>query len=385
MQVVFTKEGDVWRWHKGGEPVRLTWFGDVRKLTISDDGLVIAFVRGLDEFALARGLEEYRTPELWAVNSDDSNARQLLSADDLRAIAGDDPQALRLIFLGLKWMPGQHILAFDLFSLYHGQSRDAIWLVNAVTGKWRVLFPPGKAGKFVYSPDGSQIALITERAISLVNADGTNQRADLVTYPAVGLGHYAYRPSVWWAADSRSLRTVVPVTRNFEDVMAFAIWDIRADGRPPTQLGYVEASGFSVSLSPDLAYIAFWRPDAPRSNRRNLYLAHANGTGEVIYHTAYLLEFLGWAPDSEHFVFWEFGEWMPQLGQLCGGFVPLTDMFTASIRWIDASRFLFVSSPRASQLRPPDKQGPWELRLVTVGGPGILIARIEDRLPDYDF
>jgi hypothetical protein len=385
VQVVFTKEGDVWRWQEGGEAMRLTWLGDVRWLAVSDDSLVIAFVRGLDEIAFTRGLEEYRTPELWAVNSDGRNVRQLLSADDLKAMAGDDPQILRLTFHGLKWVPGQHILAFDLFSLYDGQPCDAIWLVNADTGERRVLLPPGKAGKFVYSPDGRQIALITSTAISLVNANGSNQWANLVTYPAVGLGHSAYRPAVWWATNSRSLRTVVPVTKDFKEVMTLAIWHIPADGRPPTQLGTVEASGFSPGLSPDLGYIAFWRPDAPRSNRRNLYLAHANGTGEVIYHTAHLLEFLGWAPDSEHFVFWEFGEWLPQLGHLCGSFAPLTDTPTASIHWIDTSRFLFVSSPGASRLRPPREHGPWELRLGTVGGTSILIARIEDRLPVYDF
>ena len=147
--------------------------------------------------------------------------------------------------------------------------------------------------------------------------------------------------------------------------MTLAIWNVPVDGTSPTQLGIVATAGFSAAHSPDLAYIAFWRPDSPRSNQRDLNLARADGTGEAVYHTAYGLEFLGWAPDSEHFVFWKSGEWIPQLGHLCGDFVPLTDAPTASFRWIDASRFLFVSSPEASRLRPPYLYGPWELRLGT--------------------
>ena len=378
----------MWRWREGGEAARLTQFGDVHKVLSSDDGLVISFVRGSDMSAVARGREEYRRPELWAVNSDGSKVRRLLSAGELKALAGDAPNALRADLRGLELVPGQHTLAFDVFpsGLSLGwQPRDAIWLVDADTGEWRVLLPPGKAGNFVYAPDGSQIALITSKGISLVNADGSGLRPNLVTYPAVGLGEHTYRPSVWWAADSRSLRTVVPTTREFEAVMTLAIWDIPVDGTPPAQLGTVAASVFSGALSPDLATIAFWRPDSPYSNQRNLNLAYADGTGEGVYHTAYDLEFLGWAPDSEHFAFWKSGEWIVQLGQLCGGFVPLTDAPTASFRWIDASRFLFVSSPKASRLRPPGLFGPWELRLGMVGGDSIRIAGVQDALPSYDF
>jgi hypothetical protein len=386
VQVVFTKEGDVWRWREGGETVRLTQLGDVREVISSDDGLVISFVRGSDESAVYNGREEYRTPELWAVNNDGSNVRQLLSADELIALAGDASPGLRADFHELSWVSGQHVLAFDVFPWGLGaRPRDAIWLIDADTGERRVLLPPGKAGNFVYTPDGGQIALIGPTAISLVNADGSDLRPNLVTYPGAGLGEHTYRPSVWWSADSRSLRTVVPTTSEYDAVMPFAIWNVPVRGTSPAQLGTVVASGFSVSLSPDLATIAFWRPDSPRSNLRDLYLANADGTGEGVYHADYDLEFLGWAPDSEHFAFWKFGEWIPQLGQLCGGFVPLTDVSTASFRWIDASRFLFVSSPKASRLRPPDLFGPWELRLGTVGGASILIARVEDLLPSYNF
>lgn len=92
VQVAFTKEGDVWHWREAGEAVRLTRFGDVRRVTVSDDGAVIAFLRGLDVF---------QTPELWAVNSDGSNVRCLLRKDDLEALVHNDPYAISASLRGL--------------------------------------------------------------------------------------------------------------------------------------------------------------------------------------------------------------------------------------------------------------------------------------------
>lgn len=377
-KVAFTKEGDVWLWREGSKAVRLTPFGDVRSLTISDDGRIIAFLRGQDVS---------QTPELWAVNSDGSNFWRLLSADDLKAMVRDDPYALGAGFSGLAWVPSTYTLAFDLMPIYDGlgaQPQDALRLIDADTGAQHLLIAPGEAGDFVYSPDGGEIALITSNAVSLVIADGSNRRVNLVTYPSVGLGETSYRPYPVWAADSRSLRVVVPVTEEFDEVMTFAIWDIPANGTLPTQLGTVEASIFSVRLSPDLERIAFWRPHAPRSNLRDLYLAHADGTGEAVYHTAYALEFLGWAPDSEHFVFSETSG-VPQLGHVRGGFAPLADTGVATeVRWVDTSHFLFVTSPGATNLADLYEHGPWELRLGTVGGTSSVIARVEDRMPYYD-
>ena len=174
VQVVFTKEGDVWRWREGGEAVRLTQLGDVREVISSDDGLIIGFVRGADKSAVYNGREEYRTPELWAVNNDGSNVRQLLSADELTALAGGAPNALRAGLRELKWVPGQHNLAFDVFPWGLGwEPRDAIWLVDADTGKRRSTLSLGKAG-IRLRPGRGQIALITSKGISSVNADGSD-------------------------------------------------------------------------------------------------------------------------------------------------------------------------------------------------------------------
>lgn len=377
LQVAFTKEGDVWHWRKGGAAAQLTNLGDVLWLLLSDDGAVIAFVRGLDVF---------ETPELWAVNTDGSSTRRLLSTDELNSLVRDDPYALGAGFSGLKWVPGTHTLAFDVIPIYDGVGagpQDALRLIDADTGKQRVLIQPHQAGRFIYSPDGSQIALVSQRAISLINADGSNRRDDLVLYPSVGLGHTAYRPYPVWASDSRSLRVAVPVTEAYDEVMTFAIWDIPADGTSPVELGSLEASGFSIALSPDLNYIASWRSHAPLSNRRDLYIARANGSDAGVYYTGHLIEVLGWAPDSRHFIFWSAPRRAPQLGHICGGFSPLTDTPRAiEVRWVDRLRFLFVSPPERGQ---PYEQGPWELRLGTVGGASMVIVSIDDRVPAYDF
>ncbi len=57
--------------------------------------------------------------------------------------------------------------------------------------------------RFLPSPDGKQIALMSPSDVGFINTDGSNKRQDVLTYAEVGLTGPLF-PTGVWTQDSRA-------------------------------------------------------------------------------------------------------------------------------------------------------------------------------------
>jgi Tol biopolymer transport system component len=380
LKVAFVQDGQVWLWTaETKEAVALATTsrtnGDV---VISDDGAIVAFLRGND---------------LFAIDSDGTAERQLLSMEDLDALEPAEPGVTPN---RLEWVPGTHTLAFNtrLNMSFGLVLSDDLHLVDAETLERTALLPPGEGGEFTYSPDGRQIAIVTSGDISLIDADGGNRRDQVLTYTPVNTGseHRFYaRPA--WTPDGSGLRVAIPPANPHGQPSAqTSIWHIPADGASAWMLTSIDAAPLvsldAIAFSPDLEYVAYAQIQLPEGappeqavpGLKLQRLANGDWQGYSYVHTLF-----GWAPDSRHFAFLA-GRQEPQLyvGQWSGGTSPGsiaagTPVF--DMRWVDVEHYLCVA--RSSAERGP-AQGGWDLILADIHGSSTILASM-DSYPRYDF
>jgi len=141
LRVAFLMDGNVWLWTaEAKEAVPLTSAGEASGIVkISDDGAVVAFMRGEEG-------------ELWAVNacpeqsrrSDGTGERQLLSAEDFEAMEPENGFEVRLN--RFEWVPGTHIVAFNTRLRLEARDvpADDLRLIHADTLEQSILLPPGE-------------------------------------------------------------------------------------------------------------------------------------------------------------------------------------------------------------------------------------------------
>lgn len=377
LRVAYIKDGNVHLWTQERGAVVLTSSGNATEVKISDDGLVAAFIRQLDDFHA----------ELWAVNTNGSSERRLVSAADLDALYSQDrqPFTMGIVPHQFQWIPRKKALAFNTRPTFEGPGlslNDDLHLVDSITYEQTTLLPKGQGGMFYYAPDGSQIAIVTPTQISLVNMDGSNRRQVLDYEPVTTYSEYFFYAHPNWSPDSSYMLVSIPP----EDPLAeprqpTTLWQASNDGSAAIQLGMVLAMPFfggGVEFSSDLSKLAYLSETGePQQNLRELHIAEVDSSDDFIYHTDQLIEFLGWAPDSTHFVFATGQDRVLQLGQVGAGFQPLTDDPTAiiGITWVDAESFLLLK----------ETSGAWELRLYDLQGAMTMIDTVEGHPNTFDF
>jgi hypothetical protein len=366
VRAAFTHDGNVWLWDEGGEPKQITTAGQVITLDLSDDGQVVMFLREPEDAGV----------EMWAINSNGSDEHLLLSAEEMDALKAD-PASREVRPGGFAWVPDTHAIAYSLYddfgspdALFHRDLR----LVNADTGEKSVLLDEGHSGDtFLYSPDGTQIALITPTSISLINADGSNRRNDVHTYAGTTVRGLDYLPSPQWTPDSRLLRVLIPTTDADSEVpegSSKQIWEIPADGSAARQIHTLENANLSPMLSPDSEWVA-WSAylEGPITEHDKLHISRVDGSQDSTFEGEGAISFYNWAPDSQHFAF-VIGEPPALLGRVGQPPVPLSDMDVLQYypTWIDGTRF-FIYARNGDNI---------ELRIGTAGGSSTLIMRITE-------
>ena len=349
LTVAYVKDNNAWVWFEGGSPLQLTSVGDVNDVRISSDGTRVAYLRNTGSLS----------HELWVINSDGSNDHVLLSQADLQAtytgLPGDMPAGIGVF--QFDWQPGTHELFYNTRPLYEGPGLggyDDLQMVNADTSVKSTLFTAGEGGKFKFSPDGNRLAVITSTSISLVNADGTHLYSDVLAYPSViTYSEYLYYPNPVWAADSNSLKVVIPPADPLADPLTPSnIYSLAVDGSPAVMLGSIMAMPFNwpdEAISPDLNHLGFADPTGySGSGVRDLNLANGDGSGVVLYLTADGAEFLGWLPNSLQFTFQAASG--PDVGihvsSTAEGYFTLTSdpsqILANSINWVDDTHYLSI-------------------------------------------
>jgi Tol biopolymer transport system component len=341
--VVYTKSGNLWRW-QDGEALQLTTTGDAYNPSLSPDGRTVAFLRPAGDFHT----------ELWAIDLDGANERRLVSISDLDAIGGGvrDPSAVAINPYHYAWVPATRSLAFNTQQVFNGPGLsllDDLNLVDVDSGEITNLFLAGWGGEFVYSPDGSRVAISKPDMIILSNADGSDYLPVLRYDPVLTYSEYRYYAAPLWSLEGDFLRVAIPPVESLaQPVQPTALWKIPAAGGNPLQEGSVLAVPFfeqPLRYSPDLERLAFLREiGEPSENRRELLLATYDGNGEWAYASGALLHFESWSPDGRRFAYILGDEQEAWIGSLDGAPQPLdADRYGVSnLQWIDNSQMIYV-------------------------------------------
>jgi hypothetical protein len=375
LRVVYVKDGDLWIWTEGAGLKTLPTSGQILETFLSDDGSLIAFTRRVNDFH----------SEIWVINSDGTGERLLVSVSDVESmVINRSPDASGVAPHQLAWVPGTHELAFNTSQSFMVGFllNDDLRRVNADSGELFTLLPSGQAGMFSFSPDGGRIAISTPNSLFLVDADGSNRSGNLLNFEEVlTSSEYRFYPQPVWTGDSSTLLVSIPP----RDPLAARdqltqIWRLPADGSAATQLGGVPATFFGggVYFSPDLSKLIYQREvGQPQDNLRELHLASSDLSQDRVLFSTSLLQFHGWAGDSQHYFFSSGNDMLTQIGNLDGNarsLMPEPGGFLR-IQPVGVDRFLYLK----------DLQGSWELGLADLTGQKQVIDQISGFPASFDF
>jgi len=354
--VVFVQDGDLKLWEEAsGQSRTLFDAGDAISVSVSDDGQVVAFLRrsiigDLDS-------EWHEQSALWAVDRSGENPRELVSAEELRRLL-DASETDSTNIPQLEWIPGTHRLLYSGWTYFvqaEGESHaisEGLYLADADTLANTVLIPADVSIRFVPSPDGRRIALISATGLSFLNPDGSGDGPDVLTYSSIGETGPLF-PAGVWTQDSGAFLITGSLERHPSTNQNFTIWRVPVDGSPAQPLAVITDSiTDSVTFSPDGRYAAFFR--------------HAGPTGQPTdfgwYVTPLTPEAGSLAVPKGSYLFWKNLHWSPAgaayafagrtLFQLCPGAAQDTEVCgegfelggdLASLHWMDGDRFLYTT------------------------------------------
>ena len=376
LKLVYTDtSGNLSGWTEAGGVHAILSTGDVMGPRLSDDGQWVAFVRSAD----------YAHYSLWVIGFDGSGERQLVNQDQFFDLKNHDDAIGAEPYI-YSWVPGTHTIAFNTSPVFDGPGlfiNDDLHIVNADSGTLSTLLAPGEGGIFYFSPDGTQIALVTADDISLINTDGSNRRSNVLEYEWIlTYSEYAYYAEPMWSADSTFLRVAIPPHDPLGDPAAqTTLWHIPTDGSAAGIAGHVTIAPLtSVRISPDMSWIAYlsYFSDAA-DNRRNLHINNFSGTADTTY-TNGQIGFNTWSPDSTHFVYVNRSSETTKYADKDGGEIQLIPVGTAiGVSFINEYTYIYTRNTGAE----------WQIMYGNVDTTQTIIGSmpiLEDgKLPNYSF
>jgi hypothetical protein len=361
-RTAYIDDGDVWQITPGDPPQKISSSGDAVEVKISDDGQRVVFVRYQSDA---------NTYQIWAVNADGEGEGVLLdqaALDALHPLGG----ALHIIPHQLEFLPDSHYMLMNTQGTFEGPGQalyEDLLRLHADTGAVTELLPPEQGGTFSISPDGTQVALVQPTSVSLANSDGTNRRADLVTFESIiTYSEFLYHPPAVWAPDSSAVGIVIPSHDPLAEETSGTVWRIPADGTPATSLATIEGEFYFTQMgeggliSPDLSKVVFRRETSP--NVYDLYRANSDGSGETVYDLGDV-RWMGWSPDSGHFVYVK-GANDIYLGRI--GTPPLMLGTGTDLRWITPTRYVYLSGTYGAWTLVRGELGAGDTALVSPSG-----------------
>jgi hypothetical protein len=415
LRIVYELDGQTWEWREEtGTAVPLppepTPEAEVDGV-LSPDGRFLASLRQPDE----------NTFEIWISAADGSNPRQLIaiSPDEVyerypQATGvglnfgwvnesliryrfeptfdgiGEPPlQTIRVVDAenGCSWPILPPDVAWAIRFVNKGQqlialTEDGVQMIDTVDGAVRFDVPldvvvPFEQG-ITFTLDDSRLFVYTAAGIALINpADGAVNEIPL-DYVPVGVGHYTILPPQYWLENGTQFYTVTTANEDWgSPKAAFTIWLVDKIVPAATPINTFIGFYMSVEMSPDRRWVAFWTQQM--DNSRQLYLADVNTGEQFLYDEGRLLEFIGWSPDSTHFLYKPAESTQPILGHICAGARPLTGIvvtLNGNIQWVDDQRLLVLEG---------EPGGNQPLRLVTLDGQSSLIATLQGDYPAFRF
>ncbi len=342
LRVAYATAGFIMLWSDGAASRQLTAAGNVEQVRISDDGQSVAYL----------GQNSSGIYELAAVNADGTGQRTLVGHDYLNTIqpAGN--------IVSFDFAPASHTLYFvtDQYDLHR---------VNAADGAPAPIFGAGQGGFFSFSPDGQWMTLYHPNELTLAHIDGTGPRV-VFQYPE-DFRYTMTGPEIIWKPDSSGFNLAsASGPQGSPDNMT--VWFIPVAGEPAKQMSYTGPYG--ANLSPDGQSVVFL--DYQREPVE-VHVINADGK-DTLYGSYANVDFMGWAPDSQHFLLNLSQDQRLKAPFLCAVgelAAQLTDADDAlPVDWIDAGQVLFASHGKA-------------LRLQRLGAPSILVDADASSWYDY--
>jgi hypothetical protein len=349
---VYVKDGDILAWDEAtGESRTIFDAGDVIRVEPSDDGQLVAFLRR--SVVQTSDVDWYEQSAIWVVDLSGQNPREVVSAEALRELLGASETDSSNI-PEMTWIPGTHRLLFNGWTYLvqaegesHAVPRGLV-SVDADEGTQQVLVPAESNLRFVVSPDGQQVAILSPTALSFVDADGSDLRKDALTYPQVGIPGPLF-PTGVWTEDSRA----IVVTRFVDEDPAvgidFGVWRVPVDGSAPAELAAIRRSHpGSVTFSPDGQSVARieYSDGVPPQLAGWLITPLEGGAGPLAIPGELEIGYasLHWSPDGRAFT--------GSLEELCPGAMQDSEICdaplsyggsAAAIHWLDPTRLLLLT------------------------------------------
>lgn len=372
LRVAYFSNNQLKLWTEGAGETVLYNGEPVADILLSEDGWVIVFTTRDADFVFTG---------LWRVNADGSDLRRLLDGGSMDAFA-TNPSAEGVSPYQMEFVPGTRMLAFNTRLVFMGPGliiQDDLRLLDTSSGSLSTLVEAGQGGAFTYSPDGSQIALVSPTSVSLVNADGSNRRSNVITFPMImTYSEYQFYPMVSWEADSSAIWVVIPSEDSLAPDASMAVWKIAAaDGTPNLAATYpFDLSLFFAGhvLSPDMQQIAYLqREGAPEANQWALHVARLGSSADRVLRTG-SIRFKSWSPGGNWVTIEEDGEFL--IGDINGSFRPMADVLPAiEVQWVDSERFLFLSGDYEAM----------QLHLGSLSAPSLSIGEVTNNYIPFSF
>lgn len=353
LRIAYVLDGNVWGLERGSAPTQLSNSGRAIDLHLTEDGQRIAYL----EYQPAAN-----TYALRSVRFDGSDDRALIDQAGFDALY---PLEMFLHYVPdqMGVVPGTHQLLFNTRGVLEGPGlakNDDLIRVDLETGELATVLGRGNGGDFVLSPDASQLAIVRPDSIGFANIDGSQLRAEVLTYPhIITYSEYLYYPYPLWVGDA--VLAAIPGQDPFFGPEEGALWRVPADGSAPVQLASLNGNLFFLQrrehaiVAPDGTRLAFTRqPEA--SGALQLWIHEINSGGEMLYAEGGLT-WHGWAPDSVHFIYQDNTTNDVMLGQVGGN--PLSLEGARLLDWIGPAEFLILQEMT---------NGGWRLMLRTIDG-----------------
>ena len=376
LRVVFSQDGLLYTWEEGRGTVQIPAAeAPTGKVAISQDGEHILY-------EVTESAGSWLSKALYSAGFDGSQAT--LHADS----AFFDARDRFGVEAYLGWMdftPGGYSFWLNTWlnveyggwwnlDLYFNE-----YLENPGSGvQPQVIYAPGEGGlEYSLSPDGSVIADIRVASIVFRSVE---TGATLSTFPyemPITYSEVPFVPKLVWDTEGAADWAVTSIAPQDASVDPIShVWKVYVDGQPAELLD-ARATGYplmaSTYASPDLQWLAYedQLPDYGVSVK--LHIAQLGGGTDVVISD--WAHFLGWSPDSLHFLYQLYqpntnnlllgavGQWsapVADFGQIYRGYnLPV---------WVDAQHFLYVTygNPN-SELRLANVDGTWQALSVPGG------------------
>jgi hypothetical protein len=307
LTVAYVAEGALWVWNQNSSRLLLER-QNISAPVFSDDGQWLLFRE-------RHGSSDGSTPpsdELWGIRSDGSEIKCLVGSDDLLALTG------KLVLMDyFSWVPGHHEVLFNNEEIIDGPpgSRPLFDLYSVdLAGQVTQLIEPGDAGRFVSSPDGVHVALMTGSRIKVFDLETGKQRTLLEFEPVeVGIDGGPRTPRVVWDPQGQFVITwILPPKFYYPEYAGEPeqVWRLFVDGQVELVAELQPFSQFTtgIAVAPNFQYFFYLKEFCPDATG-TLYMRSLTSAEESPL--SCLLGLPQWTPDSEHFIYklesWQLG------------------------------------------------------------------------------